>query len=141
MERPDKRSLTSEEWNEIAPEQIHREIGLELMYSSDDALAIQRAIIEEAARKILAKRKDYSSGDDPYRNFRIAGIISGTDAWRQVLGRLGDKLQRVRSITEQGGKTDVTDETLMDTFADAVNYVCILAGVCDERLSFFRKEG
>jgi hypothetical protein len=97
------------------------------------AIGVQNAIIMKAYNIILAKRHDYSGADDPYGNFRKSELFA-VEPWRGIMVRMTDKMSRIQSIMEAGGETLVKDESLFDTFADLVNYSCILAGVCYETL-------
>ena len=99
----------------------------------EDAMGLQHSIINLAIGIVESKRHDYSSRDDPFGNFRKSELF-GVEPWRGVLVRLTDKLSRIESIMEAGGEVKVSDETLLDTFADCVNYICILAGLCYEEL-------
>ena len=100
--------------------------------NQDDALALQRHIIEHAMSILHGKRRDYSGTEDPFRNLR-SSEVHGVEPWRGTLVRLQDKLSRVRSIMEAGGDMQVK-ESLLDTFADVINYTCIAAGLVWEQL-------
>ena len=95
------------------------------------AVRLQEYIIDKANSIVLAKRHDYSGPTDPFGNFRKSALF-GVEPWKGVMVRLTDKLSRIESITNAGGKQQVPDESLWDTFADAVNYVCILGGLVAE---------
>ena len=99
--------------------------------TQQEAVELQAYIISKANSIVLAKRHDYSGPADPFGNFRKSALF-GIEPWRGVLVRLTDKLSRIESITAGGGKQQVADESLWDTFADAVNYVCILGGLVAE---------
>jgi len=110
-----------------------------MKYTQEQALALQKQIIDKANSILLAKRHDYSGADDPFGNFRKSNLF-GVEPWRGVMVRLSDKLSRIQSIMEAGGKSRVVNETLEDTFADLVNYSCILAGLCFEELEVLPNE-
>lgn len=99
----------------------------------NQAVAVQKTIIDKAWSILQNKRQDYSGVDDPFRNFRMSEL-AGVETWRGCMVRLMDKLSRIRTIVEAEGTTHVADETLWDTFADAINYVGILAGLVVETL-------
>lgn len=99
--------------------------------SYQQAAEVQQYIIDKANAIVLSKRHDYSGSVDPFGNFRKSGLFA-VEPWRGVLVRLTDKLSRIQSIVEAGGESKVKDESLWDTFADAVNYVCILGGLVAE---------
>lgn len=97
-----------------------------------EALELQRAIINHAMGIVTAKRRDYSGQEDPFRNLR-SSEVHGVEPWRGTLVRLQDKLSRIRSIMDNGGDMAV-EESLLDTFADVINYTAILAGLVWEEL-------
>jgi hypothetical protein len=98
-----------------------------------EALRLQHFLFERALAIVEAKRHDYSGAIDPFRNLR-SSEVHGVEPWRGTLVRIQDKLARIRAVTEAGGKAKVA-ESMIDTFADVLNYTCILAGLVWEELS------
>ncbi len=97
-----------------------------------EAVRLQDYIMAHALEIMGGKRRDYSGKEDPFRNLRSAEAL-GVEPWRGTFVRLMDKVSRIRSITEAGGQMEV-QESLIDTFADIVNYTCIAAGLVWEVL-------
>ena len=102
----------------------------------EQARLVQEHIINNALSIVEAKRHDYSGPDDPFANFRMSEF-AGVDAWRGCMVRLMDKLSRIKQFMEQEGELRVKDESILDTLSDAVNYVCILGGLCAEEIGGF----
>jgi hypothetical protein len=68
-----------------------------------------------------AKNKDYSPGDQDYRNMR-AGESWGIDAWKMPLLRVEEKLARLRTYAR--GNT-LQNESVEDSMLD----IMVLAGI------------
>ena len=100
--------------------------------NNEEAVRLQRYIMDHALEIMVAKRHDYSGTEDPFRNLRSAEFV-GVEAWRGTFVRMMDKISRVRSIMEAGGQMKVR-ENLIDTFSDMINYICIAAGLVWEKL-------
>ena len=100
--------------------------------TNEDAVRLQKYIMDHALKIMVAKRHDYSGTDDPFRNLRSAEFV-GVEPWRGTFVRMMDKISRVRSIMEAGGSMEV-QESLIDTFSDMINYICIAAGLVWEKL-------
>lgn len=104
------------------------------MLSQSEALEIQLGILAKALSIVLNKRKDYSGNDDPFRNLRVAEML-GVSPIVGCLIRESDKNSRIVSLLSdlelaaQGGRVG---ESLLDTFADKINYTCIEAGLYAE---------
>ena len=94
------------------------------------AIEVQHEIINHAWSILEAKRKDYAGSEDPFGNFRMSEFV-GIPPWQGCMVRMMDKLSRIRHIVESG-QVHVKEESLLDTFADVINYTCILAGLCEE---------
>ena len=105
-------------------------ISSEGRLTHEQAMALQHYIMDKALSIVEAKRHDYSGDADPFGNFRKSTLFK-VEPWRGVLVRLTDKLSRIENITDTGVRM-VEDEDLWQTFADAVNYVCILGGLVAE---------
>ncbi len=91
------------------------------------AWQLQLGLIKRALAIVGPKRRDYS-GDQPFRNF-YASEQFGVAPWRGALVRLPDKLSRLARLAEQGGRGQVSGESLLDTAADALNYTAIAVGL------------
>ena len=107
------------------------QVSSDTRLTQQGAVELQKYIMDKANAIVLAKRHDYSGANDPFGNFRKSALF-GIEPWRGVLVRLTDKLSRIESIVSAGGVVEVRDESLWDTLADAVNYICILGGLVAE---------
>lgn len=105
------------------------------MWTRAQAEAFEVSLFSRARAIVGPKRTDYSGQTDPYANFRKS-VQLGVEPWRGALVRLTDKISRIVSIMEHGGTGSVKDEALIDTFADALNYVAISGGLAFEALGF-----
>lgn len=80
--------------------------------------------VEEMLSISKKKNEDYSSGTDPFRNFKSVG-----DEWVEIgfYTRMSDKMSRLKSFIERG-ELSVENESIKDTLVDLANYACLLAG-------------
>lgn len=69
------------------------------------------------------KNKDYATATDAFANFRLSEMV-GVSPERAILVRVADKLARISNLL--GKENDVTDESMMDTIVDILNYLAIL---------------
>ena len=101
----------------------------------EQARLVQAGIIGRALSIIDAKRQDYSGGEDPFTNFRkIESLgVDGLTAELGALIRLMDKLSRIDILKDKPNMKGEVNENIVDTFADALNYLCIFAALCAER--------
>ena len=99
----------------------------------EQAKATHRFLFARAWEIMAPKRNDYSGNDVPFANFHKSEMF-GVAPWRGTLIRLSDKLSRIMRLAEQGGAGQVKDESLVDTAADALNYVAITFGLILEAI-------
>lgn len=99
----------------------------------DQAQTVQLGLFATALRIIGPKRRDYSGDLDPYRNLRSSAIL-GVEPWRGALVRLLDKVSRLARLAEKGGTGEVSEESIIDTAADLLNYTAIAVGLIIETL-------
>jgi anti-sigma28 factor (negative regulator of flagellin synthesis) len=74
---------------------------------------------------IRAKNMDYSTNDDPFKNFRMWGEIG-------FAVRMSDKVSRIQQLI-QNGKAEVKDESLEDTLLDLANYSYLMLAYLKEK--------
>lgn len=96
------------------------------------ASAIDHRVTKEADAIIKDKREKYSGTEDPYRNFRIAGMVAGVEPCKTVLMRMADKLSRIRTMIEAGLTEEEWEDLMKNDYPDLVNYTRILAGMTRE---------
>jgi len=77
-----------------------------------------------------AKRHDYASKEDIFKNFRTCEMAD-IPAWKGVAIRIGDKFSRLMSFVKQE-ELKVKDESIKDTLIDMANYALICAILYDE---------
>lgn len=75
---------------------------------------------------IKKKNTDYSTNDDPFKNFRMWGKLG-------FAVRMSDKVSRIQQLITNG-RAEVVDERLEDTLLDISNYAhLMLAYLKDEK--------
>lgn len=75
---------------------------------------------------MLKKNSDYTGGEkssDIFANFKSSKIL-GVDPILGIMMRVMDKIQRIRSFTEDG-ELKVSDESVYDACEDVVNYMIL----------------
>lgn len=88
---------------------------------------------EKALDIVFKKNADYSTKEDPYRNFRESEKF-GVPAHYAVMVRLSDKWSRLCNYF-RNGEYQVKDEGVTDTIVDAINYLAILSSMLKEEVS------
>lgn len=96
--------------------------------TNESAWNAQVGLLKKALSVIGPKRRDYSGVNEPLSNF-YKSTFFGVEPWRGALIRLSDKLSRIQQLAEKAGRGEVRDESLIDTAADAVNYVFLVLGL------------
>lgn len=76
----------------------------------------------EALELFKKKNADYG---DAFANYGPIGVIV----------RLGDKIQRLSSVTKEAIRFEIQSETIRDTLLDLHNYAAMALILLDERLS------
>lgn len=89
------------------------------MTNSDTYLAV----LDELRELTLKKRRGYSPGDDPFKNFRMSETF-GVNPLRGILVRVMDKMARIASLLDDP-TNDQVGESLRDSMIDAGNYLLI----------------
>lgn len=79
---------------------------------------------------IRLKNADYSTENDPFRNFRRSAEFAGVSIERALLIRIFDKMARFENLltNEEAGENGpaVSDETTEDTLRDLLGYINIM---------------
>jgi len=89
------------------------------MKTTNERVQQLHKVQEEAADIFERKNQDYG---DAFAKYGPVGVII----------RMGDKIDRLASITKKG-VTLVDDESLRDTALDLMNYSCMLVMLMDEK--------
>ena len=71
------------------------------------------------------KNTDYAgaSGENPFANFE-ACVVVGVPVERGFLVRIMDKIKRISNLLDQ--EAQVTNESIIDTLDDAINYLALM---------------
>lgn len=91
-------------------------------------------LLEEAAMIHDKKSHDYASNDDPFANYKFAGLLSklfNNPDDSGFVGRIGEKLYRLANI-ENNGKT-TKNESIEDTETDIVTITALWVAMRRER--------
>lgn len=111
-------------------------------YSECDEPLIENVLLhsmkntfDECYKTAVKKNHDYAGGgvnEDPFKNFKRASDLAGVSVERGILVRLSDKLCRLSNILD--GEVRVSDERVVDTIMDAINYLAILKAYMDSKV-------
>jgi hypothetical protein len=82
---------------------------------------------------IKKKNGDYTDSIDPFKNFYVAEALGVADAPQALLVRMADKISRIATLTKDGAKQNVKDESINDTLMDLMNYAAILKELLADR--------
>jgi hypothetical protein len=99
-----------------------------------DLILLHRGLCDKARFIMEAKNSDYTGGaatPDPFANFRNYERLNVCSAKVGILSRMVDKISRISTFVGQK-KLQVSDETVVDTIVDLINYSILLAGVLQE---------
>jgi len=97
--------------------------------------AIVKARLKKIQTVLVAKGKEYSSEDDRFHNFNVAGRIAGTTPEKALYGMMLKHEVSVLDLIEMAG-TDTTelDEGMIDEkIGDNINYLILLEGLLKKR--------
>lgn len=96
-----------------------------------DALVVQLGLITEALAITLAKRADYSGGDDPYANYRDGNELVGIEhSWQYAMRRNLEKFTRRKNMMlTNKGHAHSADDSFLDAARDSINLVHIELGL------------
>ena len=83
-----------------------------------DGTQLHRMITNELHATYKAKNADY--GDSFTRSMNDYGLVAGTV-------RIGDKFNRLSTLTKSGMDGEVKDESIRDTLLDLANYAIMTA--------------
>jgi len=92
-------------------------------YEKDEVQKLISLCVEGMKQIHAIKGHDYGDRERPYQNCRISEEM-GIPAWKGVLIRLSDKVERLCAFARQG-ELKVKDESIKDTCIDAANYAII----------------
>lgn len=90
----------------------------------DELLQMHEDLCERGRDLMIRKNQDYGANEDPFRNFRFAGLMG-------FPVRMGDKVARLMTFAERGSLM-VKDESVEDTAIDLINYSVLLLGYIED---------
>lgn len=96
-----------------------------------ELLVLHKDLCEQAHQLMEAKNADYSSGQDPFHNFRMAQMV-GISPEKGILMRMCDKIARLKTYAEHG-KLSVENEGGVDSVVDIINYAVLYIGMVHEK--------
>lgn len=85
----------------------------------------QEEIFEKCLEIVKKKRVDYSGDQDAFGNFRLSNFWE-ISPWLGAAIRMMDKISRFKQLAKNYGKGQVTDESIVDTLVDCINYMVIV---------------
>lgn len=83
--------------------------------TNEERIELHKKLLDDL--HILYKTKNFDYGNSVYYTYKKYGMTS-------YLVRVEDKLNRIRSLTENGSQK-VLDEKMTDTLLDAANYLIL----------------
>jgi hypothetical protein len=91
--------------------------------SREELLGFHQSLCGEALELMKKKNHDYAGkgGQEPFANFTRTEAMGITTTEKGMLVRMTDKMSRLSSFTESGTFA-VSDEKLLDTILDMINY-------------------
>lgn len=90
-------------------------------------------LFDEAVVILEAKNKDYANEEDVFANFRASQVL-GIKPEMALLIRCLDKIARLRAFIDNG-ELAVKDESYRDAVVDVINYMVLLYGLFDEKVT------
>ncbi len=91
-----------------------------------------RKLFDRALELMEKKNHDYSSDEDPLKNFRFSEYVGVATTEQAIMVRMLDKVARLANMVS-GKEMKVEDEKFEDTILDLINYAAILAYVHKQR--------
>lgn len=85
-----------------------------------------RELFGRALAVMEKKNHDYSSEEDPLKNFRFSEYVGVATTEQAILVRMLDKVARLANMVN-GKEMKVEEEKFEDTVLDLINYAAILA--------------
>lgn len=119
---------------DVISEPEERQPGQKL--TNEEAVKCQLGLINLALSIMLAKRHDYGGSEDPFFNLRSSDFL-GVHPVIGTLTRTMDKFMRIKTGLD---KNLLVGEAAWEPTRDAVNYICIVAGLLAEQDDELREE-
>lgn len=106
------------------------------MATRDELMAMHQMLCDQARELSRKKNHDYSGGKDEthaFLNFTKCEELGLCKTETGVLVRLSDKLSRLNTLADSSLKYEVSDERVLDTVLDVINYIVIFYAIHTER--------
>lgn len=90
-----------------------------------------RSEIDAAALDLMRRKNaDYAQEGAALENYDLAARLAGTSPALYILGRVGEKAVRLRTIIKAGGP-QVAEETVARELVDLVNFPSLIAAALE----------
>lgn len=99
--------------------------------TKEELLTLHETLTSKARKIMKSKNADYSTGIDPFSNFR-GSLFIGIEPELGIIMRSMDKFKRIEAFVKTG-KLEVKDEGVEDAILDVINYMILLRGMTIER--------
>ena len=96
------------------------------VYTQEDLLIDFRKRLDSLFEIVKKKNSDYSSKEDPFKNFKLVELMGIASAEEGILVRKSDKFARIVNLIKNKDQ-QVTDESIQDTLMDDAAYSILLA--------------
>lgn len=105
--------------------------------NGDDLLKFHLVFCHRAYQLCELKNHDYAgaTGSQPFRNFESVEALGIAYTETGFLVRMTDKLNRLVTYTNDG-KLAVTNESVVDTLLDLINYSILFAAYMQKKAGF-----
>ena len=101
------------------------------MITREELFELHHETTEKCFNVLQNKNADYSEGNDPLKNFRIAEL-EGLKPEQGIMLRIQDKMQRIRAFISRGD-LKVPGEGVYDAIEDNINYLILLKALLYEK--------
>jgi hypothetical protein len=104
---------------------------MESVINRDNLLSLHKKTCDQALELMKRKNHDYSGGQDgthPFLNFTRCESMGVCTTEQGFLVRMTDKMSRLSTFCDTGGRLKVEDEKLEDTIQDLINYSILFLG-------------
>ena len=99
--------------------------------------AVLQSRLEKIKTVLGTKAKEYSSTNDRYHNFNVAGRMAGTTPEKALKGMMLKHEVSVLDLIEwsESEPTKITEELIDEKIGDNINYLILLEGMLKQRIS------
>ena len=94
-----------------------------------EQMAVFGYLTNEMKKTLFSKGDDYAN-EDRLSNFKLAGAISGGNAYTNCLNMISTKVARLGNLLNKDG--DPNNESIDDSVLDLANYAVLLYMIINE---------